>query len=180
MRSTSSLITAWFGPSRQLAGGALFIALVVSACADDPAARTPTIHRPGPAGQGYFGTLTPRQLALGDSDGLGPSAPRRPVDIDAYLKPSEPRPARKVERRTVALTPPAVRETTRAPEPEALASLAPTAKPPAPATNDAQRYAARERQNSKQMQYRGGDVIVISVTTLLVILLIVLIVLLLT
>jgi hypothetical protein len=81
---------------------------------------------------------------------------------------------------------PLPRPTAHAPEPAPAPATAPIAAyepspaPQAPTAGDAERYAARERKDSTQMRYRGGDVIVISVSTLLIALLIVLIVLLLT
>jgi hypothetical protein len=77
---------------------------------------------------------------------------------------------------------PLPRPTAHAPEPAPapIAAYVPSPAPQAPTAGDAERYAARERKDSTQMRYRGGDVIVISVSTLLIALLIVLIVLLLT
>lgn len=167
-------------------GGALLFALLSGACGAASTVQTPEQHRAGPAGRGYYATFTPRDLVYDGGHGASAEHTRRLPDVDAYLKPSalaENRAApERGAKRAPERPPVAPRATTASPRPapELVASVTPTANLSQPAPNDLERYAARERSNSKQMQYRGGDVVVISVTTLLVILLIVLLVVLLT
>jgi hypothetical protein len=167
-------------------GGALFCALLTSACGAASTVQAPELHRAGPAGRGYYATFTPRDLVYEGKQGAYVAHTRQRPDIDAYLKPSAlaenravpPRHARRLPERPAVVPRPST--ASPRPAPELVASVTPTANLSQPAPNDLERYAARERSNSKQMQYRGGDVVVISVSTLLVILLIVLLVLLLT
>jgi hypothetical protein len=185
MHPMSSFTTRPSRRSLQL-GGALLCALLSSACGAASTVQAPEQHRAGPAGRGYYSTFTPRDLVYEGRQGTYLAHTRQRPDIDAYLKPSALAEHRAATRRAKPrLERPAVVPRPEAasarPAPQLLAtSVTPTANLSQPAPNDLERYAARERTNSKQMQYRGGDVVVISVSTLLVILLIVLLVLLLT
>ena len=157
----------------------------------------PTVHRPGPASTGYYGTRTPGDLAFGGPTGL--TAPTQPIDsveLDRYLKePVARAPQPSAHARTSVRKPDAARlaflpeaklpardvapVTAAQPQPAVPAAATPSAPMAAAPSSDAQRYAAREAQSSKQAQYRGGDVVVISVSTILIVLLIVLLILLL-
>lgn len=163
-------------------GGALLCALLSGACGAASTVQAPEQHRAGPAGRGYYATFTPRDLVYEGRQGPYLAHTRQRPNIDAYLKPGALAANRAPARKHVPERPAVPRPSTASarPAPQLVASVTPTANLSKPAPNDLERYAARERSNSKQMQYRGGDVVVISVSTLLVILLIVLLVLLLT
>lgn len=148
------------------------------------------IHAPGPALTGYYGTRLPSELAYGGPQAVASVERSTQLDLTPYLKPdarrerapAQPRKPRPMER---ALPQPLVaRPQEPAPKADAVnETQAKSAAPPAALfaqQSDAQRYAQREQQASKQAQYRGGDVVVISATTILIVLLVVLIILLLT
>jgi hypothetical protein len=162
--------------------------LTLGGCSASTVNQAP-VHRPGPDLRGYYGTRTPAELAYGGPTGIKHQRASERPDLDAYLKPSALDKAKPVlARNDVARTKAPVQRTAAIPAPapvqeQALvadAKPAPIAPASLSAPADAQRYAAREGQSSKQQQYRGGDAVVISVSTLLVILLIVILILLLT
>jgi hypothetical protein len=169
----------------------LILLATLGACSETTH-NAPTVHRPGPASTGYYGTRTPGDLAFGGPTGLrAPTQPIDSIELDRYLKqPAARAPqASKLARANVhkpgaarlALLP--ARDVAPVATPQAPSAVPAPAAPSAPMaaapTGDAQRYAAREVQSSKQAQYRGGDVVVISVSTILIVLLIVLLILLL-
>ena len=172
--------------------GSLALLITLGGCAG--AIANEPVHRAGPDLRGYYGTgtLTPAQLALGGPTGVAPGHTREQPDLDAYLKPSErAQSSQQLARAQTVRAKPRVAKPAAVPivatqpqpsQPTLLADATPTPAAPVAANlpADAERYAARQAQSSKQQQYRGGDVVVISVSTILIGLLIVILILLLT